>query len=132
MNVENNKIIAEFMGYKIQKDPTERFFGRYSHPITKVWIKENEISFDTDWNWLMTVLEKIKNIPNKEVYGMLKYEFDVILDVPHAQIVQSYKLYFGDKTDKYFDVIKYEGTFIENTFNACVEFIKFYNLNSVS
>ena len=125
MNVENNKIIAEFL--KLEKDNLGNYF-------IKDWGFETteNFKFDTDWNWLMTVLEKIKNIPNKEVYGMLKYEFDVILDVPHAQIVQSYKLYFGDKTDKYFDVIKYEGTFIENTFNACVEFIKFYNLNSVS
>ena len=125
MNVENNKIIAEFL--KLEKDNLGNYF-------IKDWGFETteNFKFDTDWNWLMTVLEKIKNIPNKEVQGMLRYEFDVILDVPHAQIVQSYKLYFGDKTDKYFDVIKYEGTFIENTFNACVEFIKFYNLNSVS
>ena len=58
---ENNKIIAEFMGYEIQKDPTERFFGRYKTPITKVWVKENELSFDSDWNWLMPVLIEIGN-----------------------------------------------------------------------
>ena len=131
MNVENNKIIAEFMGKEYKDNTIVIYYNEFSgmNPSGKVW---QECKYHTDWNWLMTVLEKIKNIPNKEVYGMLRYEFDVILDVPHAQIVQSYKLYFGDKTDKYFDVIKYEGTFIENTFNACVEFIKFYNLNSVS
>ena len=61
MNTTKNAIIAEFMGYEIQKDPTERFFGRYKSPITKVWTKENELSFDTDWNWLMEVVEKIFN-----------------------------------------------------------------------
>jgi len=50
----NNELIAEFMGYS-QPHP--------DYPSTTYWYKEgNEplviLLFDTDWNWLMEVVEK--------------------------------------------------------------------------
>jgi len=61
-NLENNKLTAVFMGYELQKDPTERFFGKYKTPITNVWVDEKELSFDTDWNLIMDVVEMIEEI----------------------------------------------------------------------
>jgi hypothetical protein len=95
---QENILIAEFMGYEIQKDPTERFFGRYKTPITKVWIKENELSFDTDWNWLMEVVRKIEQL--EDVYDF--EEFLLIRD----------ELCTGR---------------IEESFYNIVDFIKWYN-----
>ena len=62
---ENNKIIAEFMGFKEQKDPTERFFGQWliNKPSEIAWSnREKILFFDCDWNWLMEVIFKITKL----------------------------------------------------------------------
>jgi hypothetical protein len=51
---ENNKLLAEFLGYT-QPHP--------DYPHTTYWYKEGEapltmLSFDTDWNWLVEVVKK--------------------------------------------------------------------------
>ena len=56
-----NELIAEFMGWSIQKDPTERFFGHYFTPER---IKHEKLFFDTDWNYLMPIVRKIEAIEN--------------------------------------------------------------------
>lgn len=96
---ENNRLIAEFMGYEVQTDPTERHFGRYKTPITKVWIKENELEFDTSWNWLMEVLKEIDNL--------------------EIEIPEDSNLY-GDITH---GLLSFD---IEMAYGAVVEFIKWY------
>lgn len=118
---ENNKLIAEFMGYEILNEYCDPFPTKEvdSLPIL-------EFMFSS-WDELIPVVEKIKSIPNKEKFGMLKYEVDVILDVPNAQIVQGYKRMLGDKSNEYFDVICYENDFITNVYNACIAFIEWYN-----
>jgi hypothetical protein len=107
---ENNKIIAEFMGYKIQKNPTERFFGKHSHPITKVWIKE--LSFNSDWNWLMEVVEKIENYNDGCTLFIIEDERSHI------------------DTQNGFEIDSVGHTKKESVYNACVEFIKWYNLQN--
>lgn len=102
----NNKLIAEFMGYEIQKDPTERFFGRYKTPITKVWVKENELSFDSDWNWLMPVCNKCEEIASNN-YDIIKW------------IRNNYSI---------FDLKVTEAT-LEMVYKNVVTFIKWYNGN---
>lgn len=92
---ENNKLMAEFLGYT-QPHP--------DYPNTTYWYKQGEqpltiLLFDTDWNWLMQVFEKILNISLYE---------------------DSMELYY-DITDSIPD--------IKQAHNACVEFIKLYNKN---
>jgi len=58
MKAENNRLIAEFLGYT-QPHP--------DYPTTSYWYKEGEeplvyLSFNTDWNWLMKAVEKILNL----------------------------------------------------------------------
>lgn len=96
MNIENNKIIAEFMGWKVQKDPTERFFGRYRNLIG-TWYKEIDLAFHHDWNWLMEVVEKIEGIGKTELKFSVHFE--------NAKLSSD----------------------IQVVYNACVEFIKWYN-----
>lgn len=110
---EKNKLIAEFMGWK------ERFFGMFYSP-NKTWSKENELAFDSSWDWLMPVVEKIESLRFKvNIFG---YNEDT---QAHYVIVYSSK----------------EGTIsiqnqsklpkIEAVYNACVEFINYYNQNNL-
>ena len=54
---ENNKLIAEFMGLHFSK-------GEYYRPLYNSgdWISENELQFYEEWNWLMTVVDKIEDM----------------------------------------------------------------------
>lgn len=57
--MDNNKLIAEFMGYKVGE---RRRGGGY--------IPENEIKYDTSWDSLMPVIEKIEN-DGLDPHGMI-------------------------------------------------------------
>ena len=111
---QNNCLIAEFMGYKIQTDPTERFFGRYREPKTSIWIETNELHFDTSWDWLMPVIEKIEDIQDRDLTSGVHY-FDV-------EIRQSVVSIHG--TD--IEVSEY-GSKLKNAYEAVVAFINWHN-----
>lgn len=110
MKTENNRIIAEFMDYKIQKDPTERFFGYYKQPLG-AWTKEIDLAFHHDWNWLMEVVEKIESLD----FNFNITSGDATALKNHGAIYQTL-IYRIDGTKK-----------IEAVYNTCVEFIKWYN-----
>ena len=88
--MEDNKLLAEFMG----KEWHNSFFAGVSI------ISPSNITykFDTDWNWLMQVVEKID-----EVCGIDLHEWDEHIN--NALCSKS----------------------LHTTYNACVEFIKWYN-----
>ena len=58
----NNKLIAEFMGYKVMEE--DKFLA-YDYPkgtdLNKVMV-DVAIKYHTDWNWLMPVVEKIESM----------------------------------------------------------------------
>ena len=91
MNTENNKIIAEFLGY-------DTIVG-----ITVVSvIKNNQLMVfnpNSDWNWLMEVVEKCFSIEHNYYY--------------HKNIEDA--LIYNSKNR------------IEAVYQACVEFIEVYN-----
>ena len=98
----NNKLIAEFL--EIGKQ-----LHLYENPITGDY--EDELLFDTDWNWLMEAVDKI------ESFG---YVF---------QLQGNSATFFKNKT---FKEPIWNDSFIGNTklkatYNAVVEFIKWYN-----
>ena len=103
--LENNKLIVEFMEYTIQTDPKESWFGRYYKP-NYGWIKENEFYFNTDWNDLMQVVEKIESLG----YFM---QIDSIGCIISQKNVDLFKTNSRNKK--------------EAVYNSCVEFIKYYN-----
>lgn len=109
MTAENNKIIAEFMGFIKEDSNTNWFYsidkGRY--------FRENELLYNLDWNWLMEVVEKIEslgfnfNITSKDA-TVLQY---------HRAIYQTL-IYKIDGTNK-----------IQAVYNTCLAFIEWYNKN---
>lgn len=110
--LENNKLIAEFMGFKLQNNPNERFYKNYFTQANGVWGNRIEIlHFDSDWNWLMEVVEKI------ESSGYL--------------VKMAGKIVIIDNKSNNKDYISFESsqevTKIEAVYKACVTFIEWYN-----
>jgi hypothetical protein len=111
---ENNKLLAEFLGLTLEQEQ-ERIF------IQGLGTKLIEETFNTDWNWLMEVVEKIESlgyISNQDsriCEGSLKpiYYFRIFIKHYRGQNVGYSKA----------------NTRIEAVYNACVEFVKWYNEN---
>lgn len=111
--IEKNKLIAEFMGVfdKILSTGNIHSWSDAPFYYTTEDTKEKVIKnickyskYDSDWNWLMQVVEKIESLENNlknETREEFK-QFQKILSLP---------VY----------------TKIEVVYNACVEFIKWYN-----
>jgi hypothetical protein len=123
---EKNTLIAEFMGYeKIVFTETSKYLGQYTNPISKRVYEVEDLEFDTDWNWLMDVVKKIEGIKVTEVYGEFNEkeaiaEISISIEGNFCQILSN-GLYLNE-------VSSIEGaTKIEATYNACVEFIEWYN-----
>jgi hypothetical protein len=54
--IENNKLIAEFMGWNIDNPSTLPTNLHQEEKTQGFW----ELKFDSDWNWLMEVVDKIE------------------------------------------------------------------------
>ena len=110
--IENNKIIAEFMGYEIA-------FGNTSEPC--IIGKQNActpLKFHSDWNWLMEVVEKIEKTRRSK---WSKYTFACVkISSLGCQII-----FYGNREEIISDVVRpYK---MEAVYDACLKFIKWYN-----
>ena len=134
MNViENNKLMAEFLGLEshLKNGATTIVYMHGQHHIQdweyfdkgkELLITPIEMKFHNDWNWLMEVVEKIYNLSgeNKPYYG--------ITFVMHNDTFQ-----FGldnqqeKGLNKHISSKKNNLTRIQVVYNACIEFIKWYN-----
>lgn len=113
--IENNKLLAEFMGFKLQQNPNERWFGQYFTTPNGVWANRIELlHFDTDWNWLMAVVEKIEDIESIDVdiltHGTRIYEWR-----------SGGRVIADNCADISFDKK------IEHAYDSVVKFVKWYN-----
>lgn len=137
--IENNKLIAEFMGF-VESPTTNKYWTKRS--LEGFGIGELvDLKFHTDWNWLMQVVEKIEttsyNVPEKFRRGFMKNTFKATgviysdYDDREEFLGWSSRCELGFKTlwDSTMlgeDVKKYN-TKIEAVYNACLGFIKWYN-----
>ena len=134
----NNKIIAEFMNFPKITNVIDSESGKYYDywlPNNFNLILEQEIQiesnngwglvhqdyvfvrdliFHSDWNWLMEVVEKIESILPDDSIITIEYKncFIPVLDDEEPFTIEG-----GGKTK------------IEAVYNACLEFIKWYNEN---
>ena len=107
MTTENNKIIAEFIWWK-EKEEDFMF-----NPKTSGSIYVKSLLFHKDWNWLMEVVEKMEEMADwsLELLTTDKKAYQMLIPLSNTNVIVETK--------------------IEAVYNACVEFIKWYNKNAV-
>jgi hypothetical protein len=93
--LDNNKLIAEFMGFDILSNGYFNYEGEITRSLPE---------FNSDWNWLMEVVEKIESLSKNNT---------VILD-------------WSRNNWTIFDIL-ITASKIEAVYDACVDFIKWNN-----
>lgn len=120
--VENNKLIAEFMGFVADKSFEVKLADgintSYYYYKDDVMYLPETMAYHSDWNWLMEVVEKIHSMQS---YGVLiNPNGTYIQDEDDKVICMTFK---NEEVNG--EIISSSN--IEATFNCCVEFIKWYN-----
>ena len=123
-DIENNKIIAEFLNWEFD-DLSETFetpFLKLVEPQAfgdeqfSCKLQDFELEFHSDWNWLMSVVEKIENLQDENncaIYNVqIEQSFTEIIDNHTSETI----IYDIDADSK-----------IEAVYNTVIEFIKWYN-----
>ena len=105
--IENNKLIAEFLGFKFNKH-------RKAYRIPQMGFafqgKIEDLKFHSSWNWLMKVIDKIYNLYKDE----------------------NFKFYSNLEGVNLYSVIKtsfIEDINIDYTYSTVIEYIEWYNKN---
>ena len=105
---ENNKLIAVFMGMKPLNNDSSVLVLSTDRGNDIVFI--DNLEYQKDWNLLMEVVQRITDLNNV-----------VEIHDNHVRVVSN------ERNNALIDVV--EGSMLEATYNACVEFIKLYNQN---
>lgn len=107
--VEGNKLIVEFMGLNFIKP--ENITSNTSANEYVLYPR-----YHAEWNWLIPVVEKIGSIPYCHNVNINSFAGCCIYDDNYKHAAQG-KIYIGG----------INGTLIESTFSAVIQFIKWYN-----
>ena len=124
--MENNKLIAEFMGMKYSD---ERSFndGEWTHSIKSL------SKFETEWNWLMPVVDKIERKHKANFRTECLWNefiecsiYQVIVSIEQGEMSKDKSCIYDSKKIYWYigDSVKCKR---EATYKAVVEFIKTYN-----
>ena len=119
---EGNKLIAEFMGGKVvsnificnesTRTHNEKCLDHYNIA---------QASYDSSWDWLMPVVEKIQHLEN-ELPARIDFQIHLLGAV---------ELHINNK--RVFEMTAFEpGTLINAVYKGVIEFIKWYNQNKQS
>jgi hypothetical protein len=116
--MEENRMIAEFMGYKYRNDlEINGWYLDYIliHETRSHWT----LKFHTSWDWLMPVVEKIEDegfnvIINKYVCKVEKVAFFKTVTVAYKEVADTESQ-----------------TKLEAVYSAVVSFLKWYNENQI-
>lgn len=117
--MNNNKLIAEFMGYKLGRcsngfaweSPHRKWIDDVFRIHGRLWREDDtKYCWHSDWNWLMEVVEKIQRClmdDNTLTIGYRRCEIECF--------------------EKGYSIIVSDEPTIRATYKAVVEFIKEYN-----
>lgn len=107
--MEENKLIAEFMGLIESSIPNEYWTKKSTEGFGMGQMVE--LKYDTDWNWLMTVVEKIESLNySLEINKQEELDYQCLITKGNNIVIQN------------FNQIK-----IDAVYQAVVEFIKQLN-----
>lgn len=109
---EYNKLCAEFLGWKYQSNPLERWYGQWFHVQ-----REERLYFDSDWNWIHEVKASICNSPKVDEFNT---HYDSVAKGYHCSILPVYKNSFDGFYTKVFNTEK------EAVVEAIYQFLKWY------
>lgn len=112
MNTENNKLIALFMGMVKHHEDSLYLTFKKKGDNQNYLANINGLQYHSDWNWLMEAVEKINVLGYEVLIGRISCQINPISDRenPISAMV------CGDISKK-----------IEITFDAVIQFIKWYN-----
>ncbi len=115
---ESNRMIAEFMGVR-NIDDAKYIENLKEMKADGLYFEQgymtSELKYDTDWNWLMKVVEKIESFERRRYTLITQQNSCLIWDNDNGEELE------------YFNSSFKAGTKIEATYQAVVEFIKWYN-----
>lgn len=103
---ENNILIAEFMDTR--KRGTYNYF--YYIPAFERVFNSDELKFNSSWDWLIPVVEKIES---------LGFRIEIVKHICRLKINDNINIVFSENMTK-----------IESVYFTVIEFIKWYNENS--
>ena len=123
--IENNKLIAEFMGFIADKSFEVKLVDgintSYYYYKDDVMCLPETMRYNSSWNWLMEVVEKIESLPTMKDNG--NFFFEIHQD--------SVTVFNSTRMDIIIEVIG-QGSRINNTYQAVIEFIQWYNQETKS
>ena len=99
--MKDNKLIAEFMGVPCDKD---LYTPLCPHTGETLFIPSSQMKYDTSWDWLMPVVEEIKNMSGQ---GVLMMELGLPIEHVYERVVQfikEHKKYPFNEGDDYWSV----------------------------
>ena len=124
LRIESNTLIAKFMDVDVMSMSLEEF--RKLPKIDKTFCNgtlAQDLTYDVDWNSLMTVVEKIEDF---FLIGMEEIEFQVVSYEDEIKIVAKHL----NKSWEVIVEVSADGSGKKsNTYKAVVQFIKWYNEN---
>ena len=130
---EGNKLIAEFMGHSLSggiwyMPDYSHYAYKGTHSFKIDCFKTEQLSYNSSWDWLMPVVERIETISiyQAEQYGSFPVSFAFL------KVLNNYVVIVSCAALK-FNQIKMENAIrLTATHEAVIEFIKWYNKNKTS
>lgn len=127
---EGNKLIAGFMGGKYRKANKQRFIGERFFDLQDkgYYYLVSDLKYHSSWDWLMPVVEKIFKMSEPETnHEVSEY------------VTEYFFRTFGMQDDKHQFLVRINGfslheskSLIEATWQAVIEFINWYNKQSLT
>lgn len=116
--IERNKLIAEFIGHKNEHNEYEIPISSTDDTLLPYW--EDELQFNSEWNWLMPVLKKIcrlRIVDGKEFVDFAHPRTFGMISEETGEIMVRLNGFQLQKSD----------TLIGATYDSVVDFIEWYN-----
>ena len=125
MNSENNKLIAEFLGWNVNNPSTFPTELHQEEEIQGFW----ELRFDKDWNWLMKAVEKIENSQaNFEIKSHWSAFVEANIYQTTIKVFEYTKMHTAYSSEEIVTIYTNPNrNKLENVYEGVVKFIEWYN-----